>query len=63
MGTLNKRVMVRLSPEVYERLAKVAEHNRRKPSTLARFLIEGGLGFDDGHVVAIPNNSSNYPDP
>ncbi len=61
MTTLNKRVMVRLSPEVYEELTKVANHNRRKPSTLARFLIESGLGFDDGHVVVIPADNDTRP--
>ena len=48
---LDKRVMVRLSDEVYEELVKVAIRNRRKPSTLARFMIESALGFGDSSFV------------
>lgn len=64
MAALNKRVMVRLSEEVYEELAKVADHNRRKPSTLARFLIEGALGFEDSQIITIPDapTNGNHPD-
>ena len=51
---LEKRVMVRLSDEVYEELMKVADRNRRKPSTLARFMIESALGFGDSSFVSYP---------
>lgn len=64
--TLNKRVMIRLSDEVYEELDRVARHNRRPPSTLARFLIEGALGFADEHVIVIPeanNGRDQQPTP
>ena len=51
---LEKRVMIRLSDEVYEELVKVAIRNRRKPSTLARFMIESALGFGGDFILENP---------
>lgn len=63
MATLNKRVMIRLSPEVYEELTRIADHNRRKPSTVARFLIEDALGFEECPVISIPKaGNGTHPD-
>ena len=54
MASLTKRVMIRLSDEAYRELKKVSEHNRRAPSTLARFLIEEALGLSDNGIIDIP---------
>ena len=51
---LDKRVMVRLSDEVYDELMRIAARNRRKPSTLARLMIEEALGLGGDFILENP---------
>ena len=46
--------MIRLSDEAWRELVRIAKHNRRAPSTLARFLIEEALGISDNGIIDIP---------